>query len=144
MSDFPIEAVMVAGCAFSFILGPMLWDAHCNKQEERKRKCEQQREVMNYKARKEQIALESIVKKLESNWRCVNRTLLSIADIKGEQRVYEMEAQRKSISEKDEHDDTLLKRLTANVDYLYEILGGLEESLEDLKCQLCKYECGMK
>ena len=87
MSDFPIEVVIIAGCAFSFILGPMLWDAHLNKQEERKEKREQQYELAMDKAREKHIALKSIVDKLESNRRCVNRTLLSVVDIKGELRV---------------------------------------------------------
>ena len=143
MSDFPIEAVMVVGCAFSFILAPMLWNAHCNKQEERKRKCEQQRELTNYKARERQIALKNIVEKLESNRRCLSRTRLYLADIRAELRVYEMETRRKSILEKDKYESIRLGRLANNVEYLCGKMGELEESLEDLKCQLCRYECGM-
>ena len=144
MSDSLGGAIIIAGTALSIVFVPMLWEAYCNKREERKRKCEQLRELTNYKARERQIALENIVKKLESNRRCLSRTRLYLADIRAELRVYEMETRRKSILEKDKYESIRLGRLANNVEYLCGKMDELEESLEDLKCQLCRYECGMK
>lgn len=143
MSESLKGAIIIAGTALSIIFIPMLWNAYLNKREERKKKREQQYKLAMDKAREKQVAFENIVKELESNRRCVDRARLSLADIRTELSVYEMETRCKSILEKDKYESIRVERLVNNVKFLRGELSELEESLENVKCQLYKYECGM-